>query len=111
MDSRFQVLDAGFFVSGTLIRDCIHKSDPDSLSCEAQDSGFHKRKFPDSGYHKALISENFLRNPDSLTWGERIHSHADIFIPRVKIQQNENSGRTGNYNGVDSIKTMNNGCY
>ena len=58
MDSRFQVLDARFFVSGTLIRDCIHKSD--SLSCEAQNSGFHKKKFPDSGYHKALISENFL---------------------------------------------------
>ena len=60
MDSRFQVLDARFFVSGTLIRDCIHKSDPDSLSCEARNSGFHKKKFPDSGYHKALISENFL---------------------------------------------------
>ena len=48
MDSRFQVLDGGFFVTGTLIRDSNHKSDPDSLSCEAQDSGFHKKKFPDS---------------------------------------------------------------
>ena len=62
MDSRFQVLDGGFFVTRTFIRDSNHKSDPDSLSCEAQDSGFHKKKFPDSGYHKALISENF---PDS----------------------------------------------
>ena len=62
MDSRFQVLDGRFFVTRTLIRDSNHKSDPDSLSCEAQDSGFHKKKFPDSGYHKALISENF---PDS----------------------------------------------
>ena len=60
MDSRFQVLDAGFFVIGTLIRDCIHKSDSDSLSCETQNSRVHKKKFPDSGYHKALISENFL---------------------------------------------------
>ena len=49
MDSRFQVLDGGFFVIRTFIRDSNHKSDPDSLSCEAQDCGFHKKKFPDSG--------------------------------------------------------------
>ena len=62
VDSRFPVLDAAFFVGVTLIRNSNHKSDLDFVSCEARDSGFHKKKFPDSGYHKALISENI---PDS----------------------------------------------
>ena len=42
MDSRFQLLNSGFFVSGTRILD--------SLSCipdsKAQDSEFHKQNFP-----------------------------------------------------------------
>ena len=83
MDSRFQVLDAGFFVSVTLIRDSNHKSDPDSISCEAQDSGFHKKNFPDSGYHKALISENI---PDSAIWnplhGAKEFTHVLTFLYR-----------------------------
>ena len=84
MDSRFQVLDAGFFVSGTLIRNCIHKSDPDSLSCEAQDSGFHKKKFPDSGYHKALIiSENFLDSANRIPLhGAKEFTHMLTFLYR-----------------------------
>ena len=82
--SRFQVLDAGFFISGTLIRDSNHKSGPDSVSCEAQDSEyFHKKKFPDSGYHKALISANIpnsaIQNP---LHGAKEFTHMLTFLYR-----------------------------
>ena len=84
VDSRFQVLDAGFFVGVTLIRNSNHKSDPDSVSCEAQDSGyFQKKKFPDSGYHKALISENIpdsaIQNP---LHGAKEFTHVLTFLYR-----------------------------
>ena len=46
----FQVLDSGLFVSGTWIPDSSRKWDSDSLrntlDYKAQDSGFHKQKFP-----------------------------------------------------------------
>ena len=49
-DSGLQVLDIELFVRKTWIPDSNRWWDPDSLSCipKAQDSGFHKQKFPDS---------------------------------------------------------------
>ena len=44
VDSRFQQLDSGFFVSGTWI--------PDS---KTQDSEFHKNNFQDSGIRRRPI--------------------------------------------------------
>ena len=48
LDSGFQVLDPGCFVSGPWIAD--------SLSCisdsKAQDSGFHGKNLLDSGFHE-----------------------------------------------------------
>ena len=110
MDSRFQVLDAGFFLSGTLIRDSNHKSDPDSLSCEAQDSEFHKKKFPNSGYHKALISENFQDSAIHIPLHEaKEFTHVLTFLYReLKFNKMKIQGGIGNYNGVDSMKTMDN---
>ena len=64
MDSRFQLLDSKSFSVELGFRIPIVSSIPDSLSCipdsKAQDSGFHKHK-----------CQRF-RNPDSLTWGDRV---------------------------------------
>ena len=52
LDSGFQVLDPGGFVSGPWIAD--------SLSCipdsKAQDSGFHGKNLLDSGFHEQKFS-------------------------------------------------------
>ena len=98
-------------MSGTLIRDSNHKSDPDSLSCEAQDSGFHKKKFPDSGYRKALISENFqdsaIHNP--LHEAKEFTHVLALLYRELKFNKMKIQGGIGNYSGVDSMKTMDNG--
>ena len=52
VDSRFQQLDSGFFVSGTWISDSNRKCDPDF---KTQDFEFHKNNFQDSGSRRRPI--------------------------------------------------------
>ena len=62
VDSGFQVLDIELFVRGTWIPDANRWWDPDSLSVipEAQDSVFHKQKFPDSAIRIPYEGRFFL---------------------------------------------------
>ena len=64
-DSGFHVYDSGFFVSGTWIPDSIFGGILDS---KAQDSRFHKKKFPR------------FQNPDSVAWGEARHENLDTCL-------------------------------
>ena len=71
VDSGFQVLDSGYFVSGPLIPESDTWFDSNSLCCmpvsKAYYSGFHKRNFQDSVFHKQRFSR--FQNLDFLTWG------------------------------------------
>ena len=46
VDSEFQVLDTGLFVSGTWIPDFNQDSLSYIADSKVRDSGFHKKKFP-----------------------------------------------------------------
>ena len=54
LDCGFHVVDSGLFVRGTWISDCNHYWDPHTLCCiqdsKAQDSWFHKQRFPGFPY-------------------------------------------------------------
>ena len=58
MYSGFQIPDSGFVVRGTWIPDSICWWDKNFELCsrfQAQDTGFHKENFLESGFHKLLV--------------------------------------------------------
>ena len=80
MDSGFQVLDFGSFVSGTWVPDSNHKwvSGFLELYSGLQSPGF---RIPDS------TTKNFsgFRNLDSFTWGEKVYPLLGRFLVSFKV--------------------------
>ena len=74
MDSGFQVLDSGFFFSGTWIKDRADFRIPCSviLDSKVQDSGFQKKKIPGFRYN----------------WGEYIDEIMPTVIKKLHCTKN-----------------------
>ena len=74
VDSGFQLLDSRPFPAELWFWIWIVSGIPDSYTCipdsKAQDSRFHKQKFPRFWISNAKFPG--FRNPDSFTWGELI---------------------------------------
>ena len=83
-DSGSQVMDTGFFVSGTWILDSNRQWDPDFWICipnsKAQDSRFHENKFPDSKFRTPLIWTRQHCNYCGLPLFDQSFPQSDILI-------------------------------